>query len=173
MTGASQGLGQCIAIQLGKKLPRDSVVVLVARNAEKLEQTKKTIENSLSGVEVVVNPMDLSCQNENKFDEMFSKLFRETKKQAADFEQAIVVHNPASLGPVDKHFKDIENWNDVSKYFDLNVTSVACLNSVFLRLFSSSDVKQRIVINISSICSLQPFKSWSLYCAGLFIVASY
>ena len=46
-------------------------------------------------------------------------------------------------------------------------SSVILLNAAFLRLTSSLPSKVTVkVINITSLCALQPFKSWGLYCIG-------
>lgn len=44
--------------------------------------------------------------------------------------------------------------------------SVILLNAAFLRLMSTLPNCVVKVINISSICALEPFKSWGLYCTG-------
>lgn len=41
-----------------------------------------------------------------------------------------------------------------------------CLTSGTLSAFPDSPGLSKTVVNISSLCALQPFKGWALYCAG-------
>lgn len=58
---------------------------------------------------------------------------------------------------------DFENWRN---YYDLNVFSPAILNGVFMNLFEDDTKVSRLVINITSLCGIQPFKSMGYYCSG-------
>ena len=51
---------------------------------------------------------------------------------------------------------------------DFNITSSIYLTSQFVRYFAHfSDSEHRgLVVNVSSLCAIQPFATWSLYCAG-------
>jgi len=166
ITGASKGLGRCMAVEFGAQFPLGSVMVLIARDAVKLEETKQMVKDVSSSIDVHCVAMDLGQQNEDNFSNLLSKLLCDMQSSAQDYDQALIVHNAASLGPVNKNFTELGNWKEVSEYFDLNLTSVVTLNSAFLRQFKTSSVSHKTVINITSICALQPFKSWSLYCAG-------
>ncbi|XP_020379539.2 sepiapterin reductase [Rhincodon typus] len=48
----------------------------------------------------------------------------------------------------------------------LNFTSCMCLTAALLKAFPKRENFHRTVVNISSLCAIQPFKSWSLYCSG-------
>lgn len=61
------------------------------------------------------------------------------------------------------------NVNDpaeVNNYWALNLTSMLCLTSGTLNAFPDSPGLSKTVVNISSLCALQPFKGWGLYCSG-------
>ena len=166
VTGASKGLGRCMAVKFGGRFPLGSVLVLIARDANGLEETKRLVEAVSPVVTIKTVPMDLGTQSEAVFDELLRRIFTETGTEACTFDQGLIVHNAASLGPIQKLFTEIDQWSEVSRYFELNVVSFVTLNNVFLKHFDKENVSHRLVINISSICALQPFKSWSLYCAG-------
>ena len=55
VTGASQGIGQAVAVRLARDF---AAVVLVARNREKLEQTARTVQDA--GAEALVLDVDLA-----------------------------------------------------------------------------------------------------------------
>lgn len=65
-----------------------------------------------------------------------------------------------------KGFVNIANAAEVNSYWALNLTSMLCLTSSILKAFPDSPGLSRTVVNISSLCALQPFKGWTLYCAG-------
>ena len=166
ITGASQGLGRTMAIRFAGRFPAGSVLVLMARNAKGLDQTKSTIEANSPSVRVRTVPVDLGAADEDSLRQYLAKVVKELGVVAGDFEQACVVHNAASLGDVSKHVTQHVSTTEMRKYWDINLTAAVVLNTVFLGMFPSDEVRQRVVINISSICALQPFRSWSLYCAG-------
>lgn len=55
---------------------------------------------------------------------------------------------------------------EVDSYMSVNVSSCLCLTASFLQAFPQQSGLRRTVINISSLCALQPFPSWVLYCTG-------
>lgn len=71
-----------------------------------------------------------------------------------------------TLGDVSKSFVDLADPDEINSYWALNLTSMVCLTSSILKAFPNSPGLSRIVVNISSLCALQPYKGWTLYCAG-------
>lgn len=65
-----------------------------------------------------------------------------------------------------KGFVDLADSTEMNNYWALNLTSMLCLTSGILKAFPDSPGLSRTVVNISSLCALQPFKGWTLYCAG-------
>ena len=172
ITGASKGLGKCIAKTFASKFSKDSLLLLVARSIEHLEKVKLEIQSECgsksqaANVTVIVSRVDLSSAKDTDYTQLLKRVLREAGRCASDFEQCLIIHNAASLGDVSKKFIEMDSLVDASQYFSLNVASVIALNSRFLQIFPKKVMKQRVVINITSICALQPFKSWSIYCAG-------
>lgn len=60
VTGASQGLGRCIAVELSRKMAAGSVALLMARSEPGLEETKRQVADANSGVQVVCRAVDLA-----------------------------------------------------------------------------------------------------------------
>lgn len=54
----------------------------------------------------------------------------------------------------------------MDSYLSLNVSSALCLTARVLRAFPQRAGLRRTVVNVSSLCALQPFPSWVLYCTG-------
>jgi len=53
--------------------------------------------------------------------------------------------------------------SECDEYFRLNLISVLILNGLFVKNFTKTE---KTVVNISSLCAVQPFPSFSLYCTG-------
>lgn len=168
ITGASKGLGRSIAIQFANQFPFGSFMLLLARSKDGLEETKTLVQNNAPHINVCIHPIDLGAQDEFSFENLMQGIMVENAITPTDFLQAIIIHNAGSLGDVSKNLAEQNNSNMLKWYWDLNLTAVVLLNSTFLNLFKSNGMTQIVTINISSICALQPFKSWSIYCAGMY-----
>uniref|UniRef100_A0A1B6CZF9 Sepiapterin reductase n=1 Tax=Clastoptera arizonana TaxID=38151 RepID=A0A1B6CZF9_9HEMI len=157
VTGASQGIGRNFAIEFCRKFAAGSSVILLARSLTKLEETRKLIVTANPDVEVEVHSVDLSLPDAKKFKEILSSY----AKSRYDF--YLLVNNAGSVGNT-KHsaaaMNDLEEW---SRYMSLNLYSTTMLTSEFLQVFNSG---QRCILNITSLCALQPFKSMGYYCIG-------
>lgn len=83
----------------------------------------------------------------------------------AHFDHAVIVHNAGSIGNVSQSTNDMVDFQYWRKYYDLNVFSPAVLNSAFMKVFANKKIK-KTVINITSLCGIQPMKSVGYYCSG-------
>jgi len=54
LTGASKGIGQCLAVEIGKLLVPESTIILTARDTNGLEKTKKMINKENSDILIEV-----------------------------------------------------------------------------------------------------------------------
>ena len=172
VTGSSKGLGRCMAVKFGSRLPAGSVVLLMSRNGDGLQKTKAMIGDKSGNVRVRTIAVDLATLDGDDTQKCIENVFNELNVTASSFEQVFIVHNAATLGDVSKRLVEFDSITELRRYWDVNLTAVVVLNSVVLGHFSrmgSPGLRQKLVINISSICALQPFKSWSLYCAGNYI----
>lgn len=166
ITGASRGFGHRAAARFAAKLPDGSFVLLAARDSSALAGLKSTIEAESPNVRVRTWSTDLAELDETKVDGFLRDVFTEYSFTPKDFDQAVLVHNAASLGDVTRLTSQQASVADLDSYWKLNLTSMVVLNSVFWKKFGASDVRQRVAINISSICAKQPLRSWAIYCAG-------
>ncbi|XP_074659284.1 sepiapterin reductase-like [Tubulanus polymorphus] len=163
VTGASKGLGRAIALCLTEKIGAGSHVLLLARNRDGLEQTKAEIKGLPPGG-VTVAGINLGSADGGELRAVFDGVLE--SDGADSYEQAILIHNAASLGDITKHAREFNDSSELQSYWSLNLTSCIVLNSIFLEKFSKSTVSRRIIVNISSSSAVQPYKSWSLYCTG-------
>ncbi|NWT21786.1 SPRE reductase, partial [Cardinalis cardinalis] len=84
----------------------------------------------------------------------------------ASFGRLLLVNNAGSLGDISKSFLDLSDLEEINSYFSFNISSALCLTSTALRAFGARPGCSRTVVNISSLCALEPFPSWALYCSG-------
>jgi len=81
-----------------------------------------------------------------------------------NYERAILINNAGSLGHLGPS-TDLSSLSDLRKVIDLNVTSSIWLSSNFIRYFRKPTT-ECTVVNISSLCAIEPFKTMGTYCAG-------
>ncbi|XP_032033251.2 sepiapterin reductase [Hylobates moloch] len=161
LTGASRGFGRTLAPLLASLLSPGSVLVLNARNDEALRQLEAELGAEQSGLRVVRVPADLGA--EAGLQQLLGAL-RELPRPEG-LQRLLLINNAGSLGDVSKGFVDLSDSTQVNNYWALNLTSMLCLTSSVLKAFPASPGLNRTVVNISSLCALQPFKGWALYCA--------
>ncbi|KAL3831236.1 hypothetical protein ACJMK2_023013 [Sinanodonta woodiana] len=165
VTGAGKGLGKCITQKFAARLAPSSVLLLLARSVQAMETVKASIESEFKHVTVAIKYFDqgdLSTDHQA----LFLDCLKMCKLSAADFEEAIIVHNSGTIGDVTKYADELSDRKILEDMFNINVNGLILLNSAFLQTFDKKSVQKRVVINISSLCALQPFSSWSLYCTA-------
>ncbi|XP_061393195.1 sepiapterin reductase-like [Musca vetustissima] len=163
VTGASRGIGKCMAIEVAKKLQAGSVIVLMARNQVALEKTKTEIESVRHDVTVLVYSVDLGKAKVEHFQELLSDSLKKSNTSSCDFEKAFIIHNAGTVGDVSKAAKDVTDTDVWSDYYHTNVFSTIALNGEFFKVFAQIP---KLVINITSLCGIEPFASMSYYCSG-------
>ncbi|XP_066991224.2 sepiapterin reductase-like [Anabrus simplex] len=166
ITGASQGIGRNLAIDFGRRLGKDSILILLARSEPNLVETKSLVENANDEISVQIHPGDLSKPKPGQFKELIQNTLSVLKAKPEDFQLAMIVHNAGSLGDVQEEASKITSMEKLEDYFSLNLFSVICLNSEFLSVFPEQSVSKRVVLNITSLCAVKPMKSLSYYCMG-------
>lgn len=158
ITGASRGLGQAIAVQMTENITFPTFV-LISRALEDLRTTEKLCKEKNDKSQVILGQKDLNRAKIEDFNEFFDK-FVDFK----EFESLVLVHNAGSLGNQGTKIVDFDNSDEMQAYWYLNVISVMLLNSAVNKRLKG--MKNKLVINISSLAALQPFETWGSYCAG-------
>uniref|UniRef100_A0A3Q2QES5 SET and MYND domain containing 1a n=1 Tax=Fundulus heteroclitus TaxID=8078 RepID=A0A3Q2QES5_FUNHE len=164
ITGASRGFGRALAQNVSRLVQPGSALVLVARSGPDLRTLQAELTESEAGraglkVEVVVADVGKAESLEN-----IMRTCREAFCE--DMDHVMLINNAASLGDVSKYVKDLSDMAQVDSYLSLNVSSALCLTARVLQAFPQHAGLRRSVVNVSSLCALQPFRSWGLYCTG-------
>ncbi len=153
ITGATEGIGYELALLFASK---ETSLVIVARNQEKLEKIAKELQNQ---VNVSSYALDLSKM------ENVEKLYRELKEKNITVDYLI---NNAGFG-ITGEFLDME-WEKLRDMFNLNMLTVAFLTRKF-----ATDMKKRNkgrILNVGSTASFQPGPYMAGYCASKAFVLS-
>ncbi|XP_068430253.1 sepiapterin reductase-like [Clinocottus analis] len=164
ITGASRGFGRTIAREMSRLVKPGSALILTARSVDDLRTLQAELAESDAGragqvVQCVV--ADLSEM------EGLQRIVTASRDAfCEDMDHVMLVNNAASLGDVSRYAKTFSDMAEVDSYLSLNVSSSLCLTARVLQAFPQRPGQQRTVVNISSLCALQPFRSWVLYCTS-------
>jgi short-subunit dehydrogenase len=150
VTGASSGIGEATARQLGREGAR---VVLAARRVDRLEVLAQEIEATGTGAETLVVEADLSRLED------IQSLIRQTMDR---FGRIDVLVNNAGFG----HLNWLENLDpkkDIEAQFDVNVLGLVQTTRLALPIL----IKQRSghIINMCSMAGLIATPTYTIYAA--------
>ncbi|XP_068130681.1 sepiapterin reductase [Hyperolius riggenbachi] len=162
LTGASRGFGKSLAWELCSRVMPGSMLLLVSRTEEAMRGLAEELTLKHPGIGVRWVAADLGTADGLK---KTVQAAQEVPGQDT-VQKILIINNAGSLGDISKSFVDITDPAEVDSYFSLNVSSALCLTSSLLKTYQRRPGLQRLVINISSLAAVKPFKSWSLYCAG-------
>lgn len=164
ITGASRGFGRAVALDLSRLVRPGSVLVLVARSGPDLRAVQAELTESdagRAGLKVEVVEADIGKV------ESLERVIRTCREAFyEDMDHIMLVNNAATLGDVSKYVQGLTDPAEVDSYLSLNVSSAVCLTARMLQAFPQHPGLRRSVVNVSSLCALQPFRSWGLYCTG-------
>lgn len=164
ITGASRGFGRAVAVRISELVEPQSVLVLVARSAGDLRTLQAELASSKAGEAGVVVECVVADLGVKEGVESVVKACT-PPRSSEDFDHLILVHNAGSLG-TSRYARTFTDMSDVNSYLSFNVSSPMCLTAGVLEAFPRRVGLRRTVVNVSSLCALQPFPSWVLYCSG-------
>ena len=171
VTGATRGLGRSIALMFSKKLPPGSLLILLSRNIDLLNEVVSVIQQRVE-IRAIAAVFDQGSCNQDTFNNLITDCMTKAEVTPNVFEQAILINNAGTLEPLE-FMRDLDNIADMSIFFQTNLVGCIALTAKFLQLFKSSLMDSRIIINISSLAAVSPMKSWALYCMGGYFLISF
>lgn len=176
ITGASQGIGRQISIEFAQKVGPGSTFLLLARNIDNLNETKRLMEEVSNDINVFVHSFNFYEPVNIELHKIIYQSLDMFSKNVDDFDLSIIVHNAGSLGDITESTYDIKNIEKLNSYFMLNFFSVCVLNAEFLKIFDADkrppnpiDLQpycEICIVNITSLCAVKPFASMGYYCVG-------
>ena len=158
ITGASRGIGRSIALELA---PSASVLSLVARGVEALEQVKAEVAEVHPNV--VVRCYAFDAADRSGAHQLASDILHK------DGHLDVLVNCAgAALQPRPLQEVDLENWDQI---IHSNLTStVNMTKSLFPHLQASGNAR---IVNIASTAGLTPRPGWSAYAAAKAAVVNF
>ncbi|XP_035245834.1 sepiapterin reductase a [Anguilla anguilla] len=164
ITGASKGFGRCLAKQIAGLVKPGSVLLLVARSGDKLKELQAELAASDAGKKgLVIRCVTADLAQKGAVEETV-KAAKQTSH--LDIDRLLLINNAASLGDVSRFAVSFTDPEEINSYLAFNVSSALSLTAALLDAFPKRSGLQRCVVNVSSLCALQPFPSWVLYCTG-------
>jgi len=164
VTGASRGYGLELCLQLVKQLAKKSLLIMISRNYEKLQQSKDQVKSIVSDndIQITSRVCDLSILDS------IPKLIEDclVDVDLDDYKNFFLFNNAGSLGNCDQSIDSILQVDEVKSYFDLNVSSCFLVTSLLLNKLKKSQISNKFVINTTSLFALQPAACFSMYCSG-------
>jgi NAD(P)-dependent dehydrogenase (short-subunit alcohol dehydrogenase family) len=145
VTGAGSGIGRAVAEQLGAA---GYCVVLVARSRHKLEETAELVEG-----DTFVYPADVSEPD------AVGMLIEDVMASFGHIDALVHVAGFAELMSIDKITP--EHWR---RTIDVNLTAAVMLTAAVWPTFTEQ--KSGVVVNVSSMASIDPFPGFATYAAA-------
>ena len=133
------------------------MIVLLARNKERLEKTKSIIA-SLSPKCVSPHVLSTDLGDLQSLPGVCEELMK--FGDPAKHDQFVLINNAGTINSFDKPLIGYTDPNEIQDYFAINYTSMAVLTAKFLSTFQSG---QRYVINITTLLATVYIGGFPLY----------
>ena len=170
LTGASRGLGRAIGVAFASSIQIPILrVVLVSRTDEDLCETASLMEaaSAKSSTQIDISQVVADLSDLEKLETVTKECFDSLVSE--QYERAIFNNNAGSLGHLGRA-STMPSLAELQHSINFNVTSSIWMSSQFSQMFTSPEgecrAEQCIIVNISSLCAIEAFKTMSVYCAG-------
>ena len=171
ITGASRGIGASTAIEFSRKYNLNTEFVLLARDIEKLNETKnKMISlNKIQPDLIKLIQFDFSNKNFEINDykaSLTNALVDVDSSIIKPYDELIAIYNHGTLD-----YGLIENQNNeiLQGKFQTNFVSIWLLLNAIQSLFPENLIQNQFHININSAFSANPSANWSVQCCGMIL----
>eukprot|EP01063_Lacrimia_lanifica_P001996 TRINITY_DN11038_c0_g1_i1.p1 TRINITY_DN11038_c0_g1~~TRINITY_DN11038_c0_g1_i1.p1 ORF type:complete len:262 (+),score=100.62 TRINITY_DN11038_c0_g1_i1:53-838(+) len=160
VTGANRGFGRAVALAAAKRWPQATLLLSHRAKSVGMNDTEKLVREASSEAHVLRWELDLA----DGVQEIEANTRARLGEVVEGFGEVVFVHNAASLGPMKKG--EELGAVEIASAFHANVTACAVVHSTLLTVMAAQAEVKLTVINVSSLCALQPFPGFELYCAG-------
>jgi len=175
---SEKGLRNCFDDSLTSSLtPRPLIstplrMVLISRSVDSLYETARLVQQRCDHAGIIQTSChEIDLSDLDNLPEKFGRLLESCKK--SDYDQCWLINNAGSLGPLGPASylgSDASSMKELQHAVNLNITSGIWISSQFTKSFlkpckiSSSPLIR--IVNVSSLCAIEPFPTMSIYCSG-------
>ncbi|PAA62674.1 hypothetical protein BOX15_Mlig022026g1, partial [Macrostomum lignano] len=166
ITGAGRGFGRTLTLALAEDAAPGSRFILIGRNSEALDLVAAAIaelRNASDEIETRTVSLDLGQANADAIESALQEATKSPLLGTYAPPFGLLVHNAGTLGIYGQKSDCLTDKAALDEHWSVNITSVLLLNAYCLKL---SIVNQWWIVNVSSLCAVQPFKSMAVYCAS-------
>jgi len=178
ISGASRGFGKALAIEFAKRFIEISQLsgqddqthssnlyrlsfILMARDENALKVTHSdlvALSRQIKVAAMIIGSLE-DIETLRKCESIFDSIEK-------DFDQVILIHNSGSLSDPNRTVKDysLNDYLFLNQYFQANLISMMMMTSSFLNCFEF--IKNKVIINITSLMAVSPIKGLSIYATG-------
>jgi sepiapterin reductase len=167
ITGASRGFGKAMALRFAKILRTPLHFSLTGRSIADLENTRTEILSLREGRETKCDLVAVDLGDLSQLTSSAAAIFKPYDELVTlgSYSRILFISNAGSLGPLCYiGTGDTTNLALVANAVNLNLTSSCFLTSEVMRQYKGK--AELTLVNISSLCAVQAFDSWGVYCAG-------
>jgi len=165
ITGAGSGFGRACALSAAKMFQNNLFLIMCGRNMDNLNETKLMVKTLNHTIEVEIFRLDLNNISNENLDSIFSRLL---KLHPITHDCYLIIHNAGLLGDVSKLSYQYFEEDVIQVLTNVNFTGTVIVNNLLLKNIKNV-VKDNgpliLIVNVSSLCAIQPFCSCSLYCS--------
>jgi len=149
VTGATDGIGKAMSVELARKGLK---VVLISRSEDKLQATKKEIEEKVKGATVATIQAD--------FNDTSDKFYDNLKQKLRMYDIGVLVNNVGVAYPHPEYYAAVTE-ETITSMIAVNVTSVARLTHAVLP--GMVERKRGAIVNVSSLAGVTTSPLLALY----------
>lgn len=151
VTGATDGIGQCMAKELAR---RGMSIIVVARNEEKLARTKAMLEQEPNVGEVETVKIDLSDSSEENFARIRTQIDPDNR------DIGLLINNAGSFPDRYARFNRF-TMDEIKSIVDLNI--LATLHLTRMIMPGMLERGKGLLVNVSSIMGEMPSPYFNVY----------
>uniref|UniRef100_A0AC35TT71 Sepiapterin reductase n=1 Tax=Rhabditophanes sp. KR3021 TaxID=114890 RepID=A0AC35TT71_9BILA len=165
VTGASQGIGQCIVEELAQKVGPLSSFLLLARNGQKLVELVDKISMNRPNAADSCAVLDLSSKEE-KFAEKVVESFKDYV-ETESYDLILIFHNAGTTGDNSKKAEEILDMTQWEDHMHVNLITTISLNNQFLKVLKDTGLNvPTTIVDTTSLLAVRAFPSFSQYSVG-------
>lgn len=164
VTGANKGFGKAVCLSLAKVLKPRSVMFVLGRKVQALDDCIAEIGKVNEAVSVFAySRYDCDHLDHDDLEQFIVNSFVGNKELTPPVKDLVVIHNAASLGDLSRP-SNVLTATESTDYMRINLSAMIQTNTTILNCLDF--LPNKTLIQVSSLLAVKPLKSMALYCSG-------